>query len=684
MIVKVIRSHAVHFKLIALLMLAVLVSPALFSGASTREHVQAASSATTTLSIGELGVPPLPAINPFNPSSDFTTIGILYDYMFSFNWPPLPIITNVMAGGYSSNANGTQYVISLRPDLKWDNGSPLNSTDLWYTLKLYNESGYFSPDITNMSILNSTSVQVNLASENLQFILTGFIYNGFAVLPYQTFSQVSLSNLSSFQNLNNIVADGPFVITSYSAQNPIVYQANPYYWNGPPKLQSMDFYLFSSQSSEFNAYVAGQIDGVSYTGAYSGLEAIANLTGHSLIGPPYATPGLTVAALLNDWVYPTNITGFRRALAFATNATLINSELSGPYANESSSNQDFLLPSYNQQIGFGNGTGPIGYTYNVTQGKQILQSIGFKYSGNTLEYPNGTTVSLTIKYRTTEPYSASVATLLTTEWGQLGITVSPVSVPSSTLRAGANNATGWQVIATGVLGPQTDNGVTPGPGILSDIGDYYVTMNSMHVSWNSSFYAIVQRMINEPANSSQFNADARAAATLYTQGVPEIPLFNVYNWEAVSNDFYWGNPANLTGVYYPQSTTGLEYYDLALDVVAPISSTTTSVSTTTTATTVTTSSSPTVVTSSTAPASSSSTTSTAVVSSSTTVVPPSTSTVVTSTSSSTSNNTTLYIAAAVVVILVVIAAVVAMMRRGRGGASAPAPPSPSTPPKPSQ
>ena len=320
--------------------------------------------------------------------------------MFSFNWPPLPIITNVMAGGYSSNANGTQYVISLRPDLKWDNGSPLNSTDLWYTLKLYNESGYFSPDITNMSILNSTSVQVNLASENLQFILTGFIYNGFAVLPYQTFSQVSLSNLSSFQNLNNIVADGPFVITSYSAQNPIVYQANPYYWNGPPKLQSMDFYLFSSQSSEFNAYVAGQIDGVSYTGAYSGLEAIANLTGHSLIGPPYATPGLTVAALLNDWVYPTNITGFRRALAFATNATLINSELSGPYANGAQAIKTSCYLHTTSRSVLATERVRLGTLTMSHRGKQILQSIGFKYSGNTLEYPNGTTVSLTIKYRT--------------------------------------------------------------------------------------------------------------------------------------------------------------------------------------------------------------------------------------------------------------------------------------------
>ena len=137
--------------------------------------------------------------------------------------------------------------------------------------------------------------------------------------------------------------------------------------------------------------------------------------------------------------------------------------------------------------------------------------------------------------------------------------MNPLAVPSAVLRAGANNATGWQVIVTGVLGPQTDNGVTPGPGILQDIGDYYVTMNGTHDSWNSTFYAIIQRMILEIPNSSQFNADARNVSTMYVQGVPSIPLFNVFNWAAVSDSFYWGNPANNTGVYYTQAITQLVY-----------------------------------------------------------------------------------------------------------------------------
>ena len=674
-------SSGLHFRQVALRFLAlfaliVLVSPAIFSGNISHSIASTSSSAPTSLTLGVIGTPPLPALNPFDPVSDYTLLGMQYDFMFSLNWPPLPEITPVMAGGFSSNANGTQWVIGVRPNLKWDNGSPLNSTDLLYTLNAYNETGDFSPIITNMTILNSTSVQINLAGPNLDFILNGFIDNGVAVLPAQTFSSIPFANLSTFQNLNNIVADGPYVMTNYTGQeNPIPLQANPYYWNGPPKLQSVNYEYYSSESSEINALIGGQIDAMFYPGAYNGLQPVANISGHFLLGPPYATPALTVAALLNAWVYPTNNTDFRRALAFGTNTTLINDELNGPYANLSVSNQDFLLPSYNQQIGFSNGTGPTGYSYNVTEAKQLFQAAGFKYSGSTLDYPNGTAVTLTIEFRyPMEPYSQDVATLLGTQWQLLGITVNEVNVPSSTLRAGANNPAGWQVIASGVLGPQTDNGVTPGPGILSDIGDYYVNINGTHTSWNSTFYNIIQNMTNEQTNSSQFNANAQAAATLYTEGVPEIPLFNVFNWVPVSSSFYWGSAQNNTGIYYTQAITGEIYWGLSLDAVGPAvatTSTSTSSSSSSSSSSSTSSSSSSSSSSMSATSSSSaSTTPTVTTSATVTTIPTSLQLSYTSTTTS-SSSTVEYAGIGIVIVIIIIVAALFVMRRRPSGTGTP-------------
>jgi peptide/nickel transport system substrate-binding protein len=663
---KILRSLSI------VILMAVLCSPVILANTSNKlATVDAQTPPSSVLSIGEVATPPISALNPFNPTSDFNLLGMLYDYMFSFNWPPLPEITPVMAGGYSQNANGTEYTLSVRPNLEWSNGTPLNATDLDYTLMLYNESQLFSPSITNMSILNSTTVEFNLSSSSQNFIFSGLISNGFAVLPYQTFSNVSFANLTNFENLNNIVADGPYVFSNYTiGQNPIMMNANPHYWNGPPKLSGVEWYMYSSQSSMFNAYVAGQIDAVPYPGAYSGLQSIANLSGHSLVGPPFATPALTVGAYLNDWVYPTNVTAFRLALAYATNTTLINDELNGPYAPNSTMNEDFLLNEFNQQIGWTNGTGPVPYNYNVSEAKQILTNAGFKYSGSTLEYQNGTAVTLSIKYRTTEPYSQSVATLLSTEWSDIGIAVTPISVPSATLRAGANNDTGWQVIATGVLGPMTNFGVTAGIGVVSSLGDYYVFVNGTSVPWNSTYFNLISQLSNEQVNSSQFDATAQQAATIAAYGVPIIPLFDVYNWLAISNNFYWGNQSNLTGIYYTQAITQLVYWDLSLDAIGPATSSSSSTSTTS-------STSASVVTSTTSPpptSSSTSSSSTSMISTSTTGVSPSTSVtlpITSTTSSSSSSSSTLYIAAAVVVIIIVIVAIAAVMRRGRPAGGTP-------------
>jgi hypothetical protein len=205
-------------------------------------------------------------------------------------------------------------------------------------------------------------------------------------------------------------------------------------------------------------------------------------------------------------------------------------------------------------------------------------------------------VSLNIKFRPNyEPYAQDMATLLDTQWGQLGIHVTLTSLPDQVLRAMANNASGWQVITTSVLGPQTNLGVTPGPTVKSDLGaDYVINAAGQHVSWNSTYQTVISRMQTEAPGSSAFNADARTAAEMLVQGVPAIPMFILDNWGVVRNDFNWGNSNAQTGIYQTQAITQFQTWPLTLDEITPLSTSSSTTSSTTgssTATTTTTSSS---------------------------------------------------------------------------------------------
>jgi peptide/nickel transport system substrate-binding protein len=625
----------------------------------------AASPSPTVLSLGGIATPPLASLNPLNPSSN---VAIIYEYLFSMNWPPTSYITPLLAHGYSENAAGTQYVINLRSNLKWSDGSPLNASDLAFTLNYDNNTlQEFYPAMTSLTILNSTAVQFNLASPDINFIAGDIIGNGVLVAPKEVFGNMPAANISSYQNFNNIVGDGPYVISSYTGQNPVIYHANPYYWNGAPKIPTLQIYAYTSNTAYFDAFVSGQIDGAGYFGDYNGLQSIATVPDTTVLGPPQATPGCTAGAYLNAWQYPTNITSFRQALAWATNVTQINDELNGAFASSALANEDWLIPAYNQQIGF-NSTGPQGYSYNIATAKQLLQNAGFKYSGSTLEYPNGTAVSLTIKFRPNyEPYSQDISTLLVTQWGQLGIKVNLDPLADQVLRAMANDPTGWQVIVTSVLGPQTNLGVTPGPTVQADLGNDYVNVNGTQVPWNTTYYSTITRLETEQPGTAAFNTDAQTAAKMLVQGVPSIPMFNIDNWGVVHNDFNWGSPSNQTGIYQTQAITQFQFWPLTLDEIAPLSSS----STTTTTTTTTTTPPTTTTTTTTPPTTTTTTTTTPPTTTTTTTTTPPTTTTTTTTTTSSSSSSTIALAPSVLGVIGVAAAVVvtAMIfggaRRGR-------------------
>lgn len=643
-------------------MVALFALPALnFSvGARVSQADTKASSQTTVLSLGEVDTPPIAALNPLNPSCNTHLCSLLYDYAYSINFPPLAFISPRMASGWSQNANGTVWVLNLRPNLKWSDGSSLNSSDLAFTVNLYNESGFYAaPYVNQISILNSTAVQVNTQPGN--FMLYDIIFNGFEILPKETFGQYNGSTISQFQDLTNIVSDGAFVLSNYtSGENPVVLKANPYYWQGTPKFQTLDYYQYSTQASELAALEAGQISMIG-----CGPGSCLNIPGFSIVNPPQAIPGHTLGIEFNDWVYPFNNTLVRQALAYATNITQINYAVNGASAPNASENQDLLLPAYNQAIGYANMTGPVGYSYNATKAEQMLMQAGFKYAGGTLEYPNGTAVSFTLQYESIRPWQASAATLVTAQWAQIGIRLDIIADEVTTFNnlATQKNPVGWQVVIGEVTPAYMNNwGVTPGPGIVLELGTYEVPVNGTFAFWNSTYAQVYARLQTDVPNSTQFYADAQECAWINAHEVPVVPLFNIFGNLIISNSINWGSPTQYTGIYNTQAETSPVFWDETLFEATPVTSTTGSQVTTTVTTggsqgSTTTATVPTTILTTVTSSGSS------VVSTVTTQVPTTIVTTTSGTGSASSNSTLEYAAIAVIIVIIIAAAAVMMTRR---------------------
>jgi acyl-CoA synthetase (AMP-forming)/AMP-acid ligase II len=203
-------------------------------------------------------------------------------------------------------------------------------------------------------------------------------------------------------------------------------------------------------------------------------------------------------------------------------------------------------------------------------------------------------------------------------------------------------------------------GVTPGPGIVQELGTYEVPVNGTYTFWNSTYAQVYTRLQNDPVNSSQYFADARQCAEMNALEVPVVPLYNVFGFLAISTAISWGSITNHTGIYNTQAETGPEFWSETLFEATPVAGATSSGQVTVTATV-----NATVVTTITSGGSAVTVTS-IIPTTVTTGAAAASSTSSSSSSSSVAVQFNFIIAAAVAMIVLVIGAIAAVMRRRPG------------------
>jgi peptide/nickel transport system substrate-binding protein len=620
-----------------------LVSAFSFTLLAAPAPVKAQSSGT--LNLGFVQSPAtIGAINQFGPGADYYFYSEMYLPWYAYYCCGQPVLQPILGNGYSSNANYTHWVFNLKEGLKWDDGTPLNATDLYYSFSTDIAEGWLPYSVTNGSItvVNSTAISFDTPVSEPNAPYYWCVDALGIILPYEVYGQIPLANLTSFTALQgNIVTDGPFVFHSYTVgENPVPLTANPYYYAGAPHIQTVYIHMYSSLSSYITAFKSGALDAFWGVGAYEAFgPSIANTAGYSLYN---LVPGGLEAVTFNMNEYPYNTTQFRLALAYATNATEINQRMNAQYASQYVVDSDVLLPQENSQVGLSPSQIP-NYD-NLSMVKTELNSIGFtQNSAGKWLYPNGTAVTITVETADFGYGDVSVATLVVGMWQAAGFDVNLQTLTTSsyvTLVESSN--TGWQVGAA-VVTP--GYGLDPSFEMLSmtkDDPSQTLSLSPVNgvPNWNlTKMNAILSQAEQYPLGSAQSNGYVQQAALEYYQTVPIIPLFDIGNYQSLSNSYFWGSQSAHTGVFSDNDGLMLQLYWGTLDLVQPLSATTSSTTT--------------------APTSVASTTP------STTTTGPTTSTS-TSPSSSFSGNDWLITGVVIVVIILIAAGVYALRRRGPG------------------
>jgi len=216
--------------------------------------------------IGSMG-----RLNPmldWNNSADRDVDRLIFSGLIKFDSHGLP--QPDLAESWAASADGMIYNFSIRTGAVWHDGEPVTSDDVIFTIEVIKSSGSLFPQ--DIKDLWSQIEVKKLDDHTFQFKLpepfAPFLdYTTFGILPKHLLETVPADQLASADFNLNPVGTGPYkfdrLITSGGQITGIVLVVNNDYYIQPPFIEQVVFRYYPSSAAAFDAYLQGEVLGVS-------------------------------------------------------------------------------------------------------------------------------------------------------------------------------------------------------------------------------------------------------------------------------------------------------------------------------------------------------------------------------------------------------------------------------------
>jgi ABC-type transport system substrate-binding protein len=529
-------SSSVSTKLGALSLLVVLTASSILLFVPALAPVSNAVAATSSTSGPTVGIL-FPPVSTFFQSANEEYIGNTATDIPYLAVGRLSITGNVVPGICQvptavSGSNNTQWIENLiSPNLKWSDGVPINSTDLAYSFGIYMTSGPYAntsnidrwgadrTTFSNITILNSTAIQITTKTPDPRFPLLTFLYT---IYPYHYYQQFGFGNnqLQTTPVLSG-PGDSAYVPANYTAGSyTMSLKANPNSpsWNGTtPTFNTMTLQFFTSDSSQVNSLASNSIDAGLITPS-----DISSLTSNSQIGITQIPSDYQLMIYVKSTGYPWNETAFRQALMYLVNRTQVNDALYG--GNTSTGNPAMLIPQAMSTYYPSSGV-PL-YNYSVSTAKTLLAQAGLtQNSQGKWMLPNGTALTVTVEAPNNDPNYVRASQFIQTSFQNAGITVNLDNPAYSTAD------TDWTSLNFQFL--IFPNNYAPSP--------FRWMRNPFNIpGWtNSTFKSEFALALSDPNQSSAFNevkqAEVIMAQAAVINSIVILPQYVAYNKALFSN-----------------------------------------------------------------------------------------------------------------------------------------------------
>ena len=196
--------------------------------------------------------------NPFIQSSAASLLGatsLIYEPLLQANAIKPGQYYNLLATGYTWSNGGKSITFTIRPGVKWSDGTPMTAADVAFTYNLLKKY----PDVNNTGLavgsVSSCGNKVTLNFSSPQYANLQNIAGQTYIVPESIWSKVG--DPGKYADPNP-VGTGPYTVTQFSSQG-LTLKANPNYWGGKPAVGTVQFPAYASANTALSALQTDQL-----------------------------------------------------------------------------------------------------------------------------------------------------------------------------------------------------------------------------------------------------------------------------------------------------------------------------------------------------------------------------------------------------------------------------------------
>jgi peptide/nickel transport system substrate-binding protein len=189
----------------------------------------------------------------------------------------------MLATKWTPSKGGAVWTFTLRPNVKFHDGSTMTADDVVYTFQelanpknasnaLSTFAGVLKPEGVVKVDSGTVAFHLEAANGNFPYLVSSDNYNAI-IVPKGT-------DFAKWQK--TFVGTGPFKLQSYTTNVGANFAANPDYWGGAPNLATTQFTFYTSQQPQILALQGGQVD-VIVQFVVQGAQSLLNNSSYNII-----------------------------------------------------------------------------------------------------------------------------------------------------------------------------------------------------------------------------------------------------------------------------------------------------------------------------------------------------------------------------------------------------------------